>query len=83
MAQEPPPDRKRILNMLRNNLPVPDLTAWAIKHFPEHPTDKIFGIILIVYSEASLTVSRQGRSTYLTKTHHIAGPKLEVGPTNG
>ena len=78
----PPLNTSTVLQQLKNNLPIDNMMEWAIGHFPEHPTSKILDIVLLAYSESSLSVERGNRQSYQTATHRIEGPALAVESAN-
>jgi len=78
VVRTPPLNLNTVLEQLKKDLPIDDMMAWAIEHFPKHPTNKILDIVLLAYSQSSLTVERRARQTYQTATHTIEGPSLAV-----
>lgn len=82
IVRTPPLNIHRVLKQLNKDLPLDDIMAWAIKHFPEHPTDKILDIVLLAFSQKNLVVERGTRQRYQTTTHQIEGPSLAVESAN-
>lgn len=78
----PPLNNATVLKQLKKDLPIDDMLAWSIERFPEHPTHKLLDIVLLAFSESSLSVERGARQTYLTATHQIEGPSLTVENAN-
>jgi len=81
-VKTPPLNINRVLKQLKKDLPIHDMMAWAIDHFPEHATDKILDIVLLALSQHSLSVERGVRQTYQTATHRIEGPSIAVESAN-
>ncbi len=81
-VRTPPLNINTVLKQVKEDLPIEDMMAWAIDHFPEHPTNKILDIVLLAFSQSSLVVERGVRKTYRTATHRIEGPSLAVESTN-
>lgn len=82
VVRTPPLNIHAVLKQLNKDLPLDDIMAWAIKHFPEHPTDKILDIVLLAFSQTNLVVERRARQRYQTSTHQIEGPTLAVESAN-
>ncbi|MEJ1353385.1 MAG: hypothetical protein RPU34_05290 [Candidatus Sedimenticola sp. (ex Thyasira tokunagai)] len=78
----PPLNINTVLKQLKTDLPIDDIMDWAIDHYPEHPTDKILDIVLLVYSQSTLSIERSMRQGYQTATHRIEGPSLAVESAN-
>ena len=81
-VRTPPLNVNMVLKQLKKDLPIDDIMEWAIDCFPEHPTDKILDIVLLAYSQSTLSVERGMRQVYQTATHRIEGPSLSVESTN-
>ncbi|MES9898551.1 MAG: hypothetical protein ABW148_05960 [Sedimenticola sp.] len=81
-VRTPPLNINTVLKQLKTDLPIDDMMDWTIDHFPEHTTDKILDIVLLAYSQSTLSVERGMRQAYQTATHRIEGPSLAVESTN-
>lgn len=79
----PPFDIKPVLQQLKAELPINDIVAWAIKSFPDIPTDHVLDIVQLCYSEKSLTFNTHEHCTHKTITHGITANRIVVEETYG